>query len=1194
MSFIKLLTLILAFLPGISSTPYPQEAGRLRVGQSPSNRLNRSGNANISTPIPSSRLGHARTPMSGNFLEEGAYESDIYAASPSTRLPAYQVTRVPSSPVLPRPSAFYDPVMEQQFIESDPFRTFSTSYTEGPTSTETTEYDDSALMYLETQSPPPFVDDLPERKRRIRRKRSESRLSINDAGSEMGEEYEDAADAALASYPRSSRGPIAKKKRHMTEDERLESGRAFRAPGRDKGKRSRNLVDDDARSETSQYERSHTPSKRRRLIEQELTDREDDVYDEPMQVDSGDYSESEWATGPSPLRRRSSSSSHYSAQGDRNTMSRTKSQSSTKRSRSKSRRSLRADTSTDTQDDYHNGDSGMDVSAPVDDAPTGVLSHSPSSVKSLSNLSNLANAPSTGLHTPRMSVPATPGHVSIAGSVAATPAGSVVPSTNPSPTKTGETNSDAIPLLTSQHSGVFGVPLPSTPSSLLATSARNSRLQNLRDLSHNIASPSPAINTAQTPTTSTNSISRIPLSYSASKRSLEPPVVSFTPVADVPTSPRATTPELPDSSAPTAKDIPLKETVVVSDVSEPEEDNRINHLLTNALQRKEDKEVKIKQAEQKEKEKQELLQTVKAGPFKSLASATATSTETSADAPEGGDKPALPKFGAGFKAPTSTAAGSPTTAAVEGAPKPAFTVPGATGATGEPKKPLFGAGLLKKPEAPAASDDAASPASIAPAKPSLFGGLKPAAAAPADGATTPSKPSLFGGPKPAAAAPADGVAAPAPQKPSLFGALKAPVAQEAAQAEAPAPTATGPKFGTGGFTTPSSAAATPKKSLFGASPSVAAPVSAPAAAPTGLFGGVSSPAAAAPAPSGGLNFGASKPAGFGSGAPSFGATKPAAATPTSTAPTGLFGGGAAAPKPGFGSPAPVSAGGMMTSPDKPVSAGGFGASSTGGFGASSAAKPAPSGLFGGGASSTATNGGSAAGGFGASAGGGFGATKPATSGGFGAAPAATGGFNAAPAATGGFNAKPTGAAAAFGAAASKPAPSGLFGGGASTAAPTSAGAGFGASKPATGGFGAAPGAGFGTPTGSNSPAPGFGSTASAFGASKPATTFGGSPAPTTTGGGFGGASAGFGAKPAAAGFGSPAPSSGGFNAAPASGGFGNAPSAGGFGAGQSAGGGFASSPAPTGLFGGSGSGTSSPAPSGGGFPTAVRRPVRRR
>lgn len=1149
--------------------------------QSPSSRVVRSGNPNISTPIPSSRIGLARTPLSSNYMEDALHDSDFYAASPSMRAPAYQVTRVPSSPILPRPSAFYDPVMEQQYIESDPYRAFP-SFNDGQTSTQTTELAgdaDSNLSYLETQSPPPYVDDLPERKRRMRRKRSESRMSVNDGGSEFGDEYEDAADAALAAYPRSSRGPIAKKKRHMTEDEKVEAGRLTKISGRSQGKRGRHhYIDDDTRSETS--ERAQTPSKRRRLAEQDAHDLEDDVYDEPMQID-GDYgSESEWATGPSPLRRRSSSSSHYSAQGDLQTMSRSRPASSAKRSRSKSRRR-----EVPIEDDHIsvNGN-GMEVSEPQTDAANGgLLSHSPSSVKSISNLSSLAHASSTTANTPRLTTPALSTVGSVMGSVAVTPAGS----TNPSPTKNGETNSEAIPILTPQHSGVFGVPLPSTPSSLLATSARQSRLQLLRDQSHNIGSPSTPASSIQTPTTSTNTISRIPLSYSASKRSLEPPVVSFTPVAD-PISPRATTPEITGpsdgASSSASKEIPVRETLVVTDVSEPEEDNRISHLLNNAHQRKEDKEVKIKQAEQKEKEKQELQTTLKAGLFKPLGSTAAPASSTSDENGDAADKPATsaPKFG-GFKPPSAT----PAATSAEGTPKPAFNVP----ASVEPKKPLFGA----------PKDGAAASSPATPAKPSLFGAKPSASAAPAaDGEAAPAsaapKPSLFSAPKPITTTPGAETAAP---KPSLFGAPKPTAPADDASSASVAPAAT--KFGVSLGAAPAASTA-PKPSLFGAKPTTAA--AAPASpAPTGLFGG-SSAASAAPAPvaTAASPFGAKPPTTFGGAKPT-----------TATAPTGLFGSSAStAPKPfgataaptsnglmnpGYGA-APSNDGGMMTSPDKPA---GFGApSAAGGFGASTA--KAPTGLFGGTPSTpTATP---AAGGFGSTAGA-FGASKPSTpaAGGFGATTGASaGGFGSTAGAFGA--AKPTApAAGGFGTPTStnKPAPSGLFGG-TPAASPAPSAGGFGASKPA-GGFGStASTGGFGATATTTPAAGGFGASASAaFGAAKPATGgFGASTASPATGG-FGAtttsAAAAFGAsKPATGGFGSTAagfgstasPAAGGFGSSTGSG-FGAQPAAGGFGA-------ASSSPAPTGLFGGGGSGSSSPAPSAGGFPVnpVRQRAVRRR
>lgn len=1217
-NFIILSVMILTFyavIPTAIGTPsYPQDAGRLRVPQSPSNRATRVGNVNVSTPIPSSRVGAARTPYASTYLDDNVYGSDVHA-SPSTRVPAYQVTRVPSSPAISRPRAFYDPVMEQQFIEADPYRpsSFNTNILTGTDSTELyAPSDDSLPIYLETQSPPPYIDDLPERKR-SRRKRSESRMSINEGGSEYGEEYEDAADAALASYPRSSRGPTHKKKRHMTEEERIDAGRTFKATGRDKGKRIRPSVEDDARSETSS---THTPAKRRRLIDQELTDFEDDVYDEPMQIDDGNYSESEWATGPSPLRRRSSSSSHYSAQGDRNTMSRSKPQSSGKRSRSKSRRSLRADSANGRDDLLGNG---MDVTNAGDAEIPNDISHSPSSLKSLSNLSNLATANPTAVNTPRVSVPPTPANMSVAGSVAATPAASVVPSTNPSPTKNGESHTDAIPLLTPQHSGVFGVPLPSTPSSLMATSARQSRLQLLRDQSHNIGSPTTTSTAVQTPTTSTNSISRIPLSYSASKRSLEPPVVSFTPVPEATSTPRSSTPEITDapydttlatSAATTAKDIPLKETIVVTDVSEPEEDNRINHLLTSAHQRKEDKEVKIKQAEQKEKEKQELQTNLKAGLFKPLtpittgsSDSTAVASTTEAASAEG-DKPAstTPKFGTGFK-PSSATTAAPA-AGPESAPKPAFTVP-STGAGGAAKPSIFGA--APKPATPsAAGGDAA--AAAAPPKTSLFG-AKPSTTAPAGDASpatpaTPSKPSIFGA-KPSAA-PAPSSADQAAPKLPLFGAK--PAGETAAPgATADAPTGT-PKFSAGFRSAAPAVTSTPTTS-----------------APQGLFGtsttATTTPSAtAAPAAGGRFSapFGSVQLQGNGTQPPGFGATAPATPATPSSAPSGLFSGGGAssstAPKPAFGTTLGSPSAGMMTSPDKPATTGGFGATTGGGFGAST---PSSNGGFG--AKPAGSTGGfgakptGATGGFGASTtGGGFGASTPTA----GAAKAPTGLFGGSgastPSATGGFGGSSTGGG--FGSATpttTNKAPTGLFGGG-------------GASTPSTGGFGAntsSAAGGFGSTSKPSTGGLGATSTTGGFGsASKPATGFGAaSPAPAA--GGFGAASSAFGAsKPANGGFGanvsSPAPATGGFGAStgggfgskpstPSAGGFGSTTTAGGFG--SSAAGGFnkpaggfgatsgATSGAPSGLFSGGASGSSSPAPSTGGFPTTTqRRPLRRK
>jgi hypothetical protein len=1191
--FERFSNLLLSVFLGIGYQKYNQDAGKLRIPQSPSNRAQRAVPVHISTPIAPQRLSMARSAATPSSFDDSSFDKEIPMPSASPRQPAYQLTRIASSPNLSR--SRYDPQSDQQFMDFDTMRSSSGG---GFSTDNTAEYfmaADGTPIYLETQIPPPYVDDLPERKQMSRRKRSEALLSYNEdgGGSEYGDSsvMEDPLDAAMVTYPRSvmKDSRARKKMREMTDDDRLEYGRESKVLGKNNVKRRRKEVyaDDDNRSEISQYDQQLGPTtKRPRLHESSsqldpAEDEEQQSYDSTMMVDSDemsfdDYDDSfgnSWASGPSQLRRRRSSSSsvsHYSGQGDRHTMSKankTNNKSSHKSSSSARKRKTRPSKHVHSSDlgDVDSNSMGMDVTG--------------GEVGTVEGFSTLANASMST--TPRSSYPPT-----VPGSAMISPNNSAAPSTNHSPTKP---TSVVEPIPTS-HSGVFGIPIhsmnatttmgdaaatntistPSTPAAASAT--RQARLQMLRDQSHTLTS---------TPL-GTPSFSRAPLTNSATKRSLEPPIVAFTPTS--PTSVAETsssyqqeegTPSTPSSSSSssssyssttnTTSTTTTNPTVVaVSDVSEPEEDARISHLLQSAHQRKEDKDIKQKQKEEKEKEKQALQSTFKLG----TQAATATQEESAE-----GEKPTVasalsaPKFG--FK-PPGAASGTPvtatTTSSTEESPKPAFKVP-----TGLAKTPSFGTPSA----APGAAKGLFSPIGGAGAGTGATTSSLVASPTTSDKTAAAGGGYKFGGVGGATKTPTSGLAI-TTQTPSIGGApsglggFKPPTSMAAPMATSSLPAPSAAKQSS--FATPGMTAAAAPSGLF-RSPAAAAPL---ATQTTGnaLAGQFSAKPTTTP------SFGAQKPSGLAGGVASgFGASSnmasPASATSsTNSQPGPVFGAtkptSFGATKPAFGaSGASSSSSAMMTSPDKSIGQpSGFGAGN-GGFGAGN-----------GGMVSTPSNGGGGGGGFSAS-----GAAKPSGFGNNSSAASKPSGFGNS---MGAGTSTPTGGAGTPGAGGFAFNRGGGGGGG-----QTQQAGGFGGQTSSSSGFGGQ----------SNSPAP----ASSGFGAKPAASTFG-AVGSTTPGGGFNKPS-GFGSQqqqqqqqpqqqqlqqsPASR-FGGQ--TSSGFGNSQASSGFGNtqqqqssAAQTGLFSGGGGGGGGVLA-PRSSG-FGPSSSGTSSP--STGGFPSTPRRTTHR-
>jgi len=1109
---------------GPGGKKFNQDAGRLRVPQSPSNRPTRAVQNHISTPIPSQRLPSARPSPSPAHFDANLYDDDFEMPTASPRAPAYQLTRVPSSPALAR--GHWAPV-NQPMPNWNAYEAMNPPMS-GMSTENTMEYymaGDGTPVYLETQVPPPYVDDLPGRKQPSRRRHYEN---FNDDGSEYGESVvEDPLDAALASYPRSAlkAGRSRKKVREMTEDDHLEIGRQTKLGSKSNSKRRRQQITDfdDTRSDNgSIYAESKPISKKPRLRESisqldpaDFEDNlEDSIYADDPSIDDMSVDGDAWASGPSQLRRRSSSHiSHYSAQ-EQQSMSKSKSIQRSKHasnlsatgSKRKSRQSSTLSDMKEVKEGLSKTKSnltsirGQDAdSMAVDDTSTTAVDGSapaPGTISAESSSGSLqSNSTGYGGLTmlPSQSTTAAPSNVN-----------SVAPSTNHSPTRP-ET----------AHTGVFGIPIhstspihdmtPSTPS--LASSTRQARLQMLRDQSHTLVS---------TPSGGVSSMSRIPLTSSATKRSLEPPTVSFTPVPSIPATPMPmsteTSPTKPDAPEPISFSSPGAQNG--GDDSEPEEDARISHILQSAHQRKEDKDIKQKQQEEKEKQAS-ALKIAQASAAASSASASLLKVDDKKTEDASTDaKPAFKPLG--FKPPTSTPTApaadgtTSTTTSAPAADKPLFKVPGAAKvpsfaapASGAAPKPTlsFGAKPVDATEATVTDADDGTSA----AAPKLGGAFKfgssastTATATPASAATTTPTGGLF---KPGAAA--TPTTAATPSKPTFS-------ASAAAGAPAASPLG-GLAFGNKAPTTSTSLPTAGHG--FGATPAAA---SAPAAQTTGasLFG--AKPAAAMAAPTNGTQstaFGAAKPA------PTFGTTStptpsPAAAFGATTPASGLFGanttattapatgGFATTAKPVFGA---TTSGSMMTSPEKPASA--FNVASTGtGF----SAAPAATGT-----------------GFGAKTA--FGATAQPASTAFGAAsqPASNGFGAATQPASNGFSTTATGGATGFGANSTSNSfantanrGSTLFGAGSNTAASTSSpAAAFAASKPGGTTFGtpATPGASA-TGFGSTTPSSGFGATstfgakpatgATSFGAST-STAFGAASTPSST---FGKPSTAFGAS----------------------------------------------------------------------------------